>query len=620
MNASSRSLGFSILTLIVALCACSPPLFAQSLPTDAQPSCTVPPATFATWFASGTPSLNGVVNPANSVTFGHANNCEFYQWSAQMFLWLTSPAPPSYGGGAFIFDSPTFFDVSPPDASGNRSFIPHVPGKFRFFPVRATKVGPHRLPVIMDKRGRMFEIELPKMAPDGKQLILNQSNKAVEIDKAALENGKTIFRDKAGKEIAKPTPIIRPELKKALVVQKFLVAGKPIFLDPQGNVIETEEGQADFSVLLAQNGSLVYYVSIVNDVYAYFRTGTATGGITPKPTQFPTTQSDLTKITKFASGYGVTFPDPNALTIELKSAWVETTGLANPGSYITMQATVPTYNTTDSSHWSQNPTGQKTVQLALVGMHVVGSAAGHGEMIWSTFEHFGNSPNGTYQYVANDGTTKTVAASAAGTWLFSAANSAGPFNDSHAQLNFAARCVPAAPNDICAVAAPNSSTISASDTMRMAAFGVAPNVTPNGQDASVAAANTEVISLDNSVLGQLLAGDIRANYFLVGSTWTTTSTPGVSSVSPTSPFNSAPNSGGGNEVGTSQLANTTMETYEQIASPNPAWGTGVNCFACHTDGATSNNTPATTGLSHIFGVLRPLPPPLPKTKATPSKK
>src|SRR5437868_15382651 len=88
---------------------------AQSMPTDPQSSCKVTPALFATWFESPPAAANGVVNPANSVTFPNSPNCSFYQWSKQMFLWLTSPAPSRYGGCARIFDSPTFFDVSPPD-------------------------------------------------------------------------------------------------------------------------------------------------------------------------------------------------------------------------------------------------------------------------------------------------------------------------------------------------------------------------------------------------------------------------------------------------------------------------------------------------------------------------
>ena len=53
-------------------------------------------------------------------------------------------------------------------------------------------------------------------------------------------------------------------------------AHKVIFVDLVGNVIDSEEGQADGGVLLTQSGSLVYYVSMTNDVFAYFLTGATT--------------------------------------------------------------------------------------------------------------------------------------------------------------------------------------------------------------------------------------------------------------------------------------------------------------------------------------------------------
>jgi hypothetical protein len=119
------------LSKLAALALLSSTAFAnaQTIPNDALATCTVPPAAFNAFFESGTPSLNGVVNPADSVAFPNNPNCSFYQWSMQMFLWLTSPAPVTYGGGGGrIFDSPAFFDVSPPDQNGQRTFIPHFSG------------------------------------------------------------------------------------------------------------------------------------------------------------------------------------------------------------------------------------------------------------------------------------------------------------------------------------------------------------------------------------------------------------------------------------------------------------------------------------------------------------
>ena len=123
-------------------------------------------------------------------------------------------------------------------------------------------------------------------------------------------------------------------------------------------------------------------------------------------------------------------------------------------------------------------------------------------------------------------------------------------------------------------------TISPSDTLRWKPFGAATNLSPNPIDGNAANSNTEIISINNSVRGMLLSGDIRGNYIMSGATWT------IGGASPTS----------SNQVGTNQLANSTMETYQQGTST--LGGPGFNCFSCH----TAN----TTFVSHVFPQLKPL--------------
>jgi hypothetical protein len=549
------------------------------MPSDAKATCIVTATDFANWFESGSVTLNGVVKPADSVNFPNTPNCSFYQWSEQMFLWLASPAPSTYGGGGRIFDSPVFYDVSPPDANGDRTLIPHVAGRIRDFSLRSSQVGPNNLQLIFDKGGRMLEIEPPKLGPSGKQLIRNEKGESVEIEKIAVgENKKPVFFDRAGKVISNPRPLIRPELNQDRVVQKFMIDRTPIFLNSSGNVIDTEQGQAGGNaVLQARNGSLVYYVTMVNDVYAYFLTGTKNGGITPTPTQFPTSQADLNKIIAFAANAGPnakTFPDPEALAVEVKSSWVEASAVPNPGDYITMTATIPTYDQTNPNQWT--PNGQKTVKLAMVGIHVVGSMLGHPEMLWATLEHQSNMPNGTYSYINTSNVVKTVAQSTAGNWVFCAPNSAGLFNQEHMSFN--------SPN----IDANTGFTISPSDTIRWKAWGGASDVSPNPiaqpTNPATAASNTEIISINNSVRGGLASGDVRGNYIFTGATWT------IGGAAPTGSF---PN---GNEVGTSKLCNATMETYQQ--GSNTLFNTGTNCFTCH----HSN----TVNVSHIFAPTKKL--------------
>jgi len=572
-------IALAALPLLMLFVACpGPPLNPQNLPSDASDACPLSAATFNTWFHSGSVTLDGAVDPANSLN-NLIPNCGFYQWSEQMFMWLTSPTPPSYGGGGGrIFDSTPFFDVSPPDANGIRTFLPHSAGLIHAFPLRAAQVGPHGLVVVMDRSRRLLEVQPPD--PQAKPLIRDQSGKTVEIAHVRPDkNGKLILLDPAGQTILAQPPEVKKMVDQkrtsnAFMVNKFIIDGFPIFIDPSLAVVDVEQGQAgDSSVLEAQttaNGSLVYYATVVNDVYAYFATGVKDGAITTTtPGQFPTTLSDLNATIAFATGHGKPnppFPDPNALAIEVKSSWVLAAGLPNLSSYITMTATVPTYNQTNPNTWT--PTGQQTVQLAMVGMHVVGSTLNHPEMVWATFEHLANAPRAQYSYINTSSATVIVPQNPAAAWVFTANGSGGPFNNPHMSFTGPPS------NNIQSI---NPFTISPSDTLRMDPFGI---------DGSNASSNTEIISTNNHVRGMMASGDVRGNYILTGATWIAGGGP------PSSGF----------QVGTNTMTNATMETYQQ----------GSNCFDCHSDPPMLGGLTGPPGhvqgigLSHIYGGLQPL--------------
>src|SRR5215203_6766781 len=151
-------LASAAMTLVVGI-GIAYALTQQVVPADAGGNClnSLTTAEFNTWFDAGAVSLNGAVKPANSVLFPDVPNCSFYKWSEQMFLWLTSPAPPRYGGGGgLIMNSPAFYDVTPPDANGGRQFVPHSRGFLRVFTLRASQKGPLDLPVIQEKRTLFF--------------------------------------------------------------------------------------------------------------------------------------------------------------------------------------------------------------------------------------------------------------------------------------------------------------------------------------------------------------------------------------------------------------------------------------------------------------------------------
>ena len=622
-SAVRQHAGFFIGRLLVAALACSflPAILAhaQTIPNDPQISapfdCGVSSTAFNGFFHSGTAAVDGVVDPANSVTFPNntgLHNCDFYQWAEQMFLWLTSPAPPSYGGGGGrIFASPQFFTVSPADINGKRTLISNAPNFLRVINVRAAQFGAHGLPVIMSKSGQMFEVQPGPVSKAGKPLVLNRAGQQVEVSRAKLLNGRLILLNKAGKAITAPklvvpkqiplqqiermrlqqpphTAVLAPEhamvamnpsaahvqtllrlkpqaVNPKLIAQRFMINGRNIFLNVNGGVIETEEGQADFppSALITQNGTLIYYVSMVNDVMAYFLTGTKDGAFTPTPTQFPTTLTELQKIQTLATAHNETFPDPNALAIEVKSAWIEASNLANPSQYITTQATVPTFDTTTNpNQWT--PNGQKTTTLALVGMHVVGSAKGHPEMIWATFEHFGNAPDASFNYNSTTfGANHNVPQvnPVTGTWMFTATGATAPFNAVHAQESS---------GNI--VGFPAGSAVVASNILRFKPYGAALGTQPNPLVPDDATSNTQIIGIDDSIANDFAAlpggPDVRTNYYMRGATWTEGGAPPSGSFPPP-----------GADVGTSQLANTTMETFQQTSTSYARFGS--NCFSCH---------------------------------------
>jgi hypothetical protein len=545
----------------------------NALPQDVLPSCTVNQATFNSWFASGTATENGIVTPANSVTFPHQNNCDFYQWSERMFLWVTSPASGTYGQGGTVLESPVFYTVSPENAQEQRELIPHLPNT----PLKMTsglqKNGPNRLPVIKDKLGRLFEIETPAPAANTKALVRNNAGASVEVDHVQSDGkGGVVFMDKTGKAIQNPKAIIQHKLRSNRIVQRFALGKEFIFLDGSGNIIVSEEGQATGDVLMSRNGSLVYYLSFVNDVYAYYLTGTRNGQLPGG--QFPTTAGARDSICAIARANGVTLPDSNALAMEIKTSWVEASSLSDPDNYVTVNASIPVYDTSNASLWI--PIGEKVTKMAMVGMHIVGSVAGHPEMVWATFEQKNNTPNAAYSYIDVNNNVKTVPQDQGTNWLFNTNASDTPYNVSHMR------------NSGDTINAHNGFTISASNTLMSFPWGSAMDSVTNQEDGSSAASNSEVISINNSIMSLLVGNDVRKNYLFIGATWTNGGAPPTGT-------NYGSDTTAGVSIGTSVLANTTMETYFQTAS--------TSCFTCHSGNPATLNP---NDLSHIFSALQPL--------------
>jgi hypothetical protein len=126
-------------------------------------------------------------------------------------------------------------------------------------------------------------------------------------------------------------------------------------------------------VLMGRNGSLVYYASQVNEAFALFLTGVKSREFTPSwgsPLEFPTEQDHVDEIVRYASDRRrVQIRNASALTVEVKSAWIEATGL-DTSKYITMNATVPTFDKTASTWTPNGPSRQYWPWLACMSSGV----------------------------------------------------------------------------------------------------------------------------------------------------------------------------------------------------------------------------------------------------------
>ena len=211
----------------------------------------------------------------------------------------------------------------------------------------------------------------------------------------------------------------------------------------------------------------------------------------------------------------------------------------------------------------------------------------------TTFTLKGNSirlSDSKYYYVDKNGKTKTVGADTGNHWLLNSNTS-----DDRAYYNVSRMSLDH--KGLITANQSQSSVIGSSNTKRINAFGVAYDnkAKPNNENKSTAESNSQIIAVNNTVRDQLIAGDVRKNYIFIGATWTQNgATPTGKSYSvkkkQTSP---------GVAVGTSQLANSTMETYFQYGA-GKFNSNDASCFSCHSGSLAPN---AAFDLSHIYSQL-----------------
>src|SRR5262249_8639954 len=117
--------------------------------------------------------------------------------------------------------------------------------------------------------------------------------------------------------------------------------GKAIRVNRQGEDETPEVGQAGTNgVLISSGGSLVYYVTATNDVFACFMTAVKTEKIMAK--RFAASPAELQQVTDFAAPK--TFNDANALVLEVKTSLVEASSVPDASKYVTIDGEVPDFD------------------------------------------------------------------------------------------------------------------------------------------------------------------------------------------------------------------------------------------------------------------------------------
>ena len=377
-----------------------------------------------------------------------------------------------------------------------------------------------------------------------------------------------------------------------------LRAVKTIKAAQPGDPVDSTGQAGGGGVLLTRNGSLVYYGINVNDVFGYYTTGAKQTpnafANTPIENDFPTTQPDLTLVQDYArtktGNPSFTFQDGIALSMEIKTAWVDANTVQDRSKHVIINAMVPAYNLRTPALWVQ--TGSENKDLALVGMHVVGTVNGHPEMVWATFEHVDNAPDKAYSYNNAAGGITQVPFSSVGQWTFtrSGAPDTNIINEYQKTGSATLPGTKVTVNGIVGQPVNGVTKIRPVDVVRINPWGDLPDGVTGGGTAALIANATDLISLNSSVNTRLLAvGDVRGNYFQSGSIW---SAKGQIPTSGTDPV----------LRGSLNSSNTTMETYHQFTSA-PGGSTTPNCFGCHSvpAGTPGNQT------SHLFPTMLPLP-------------
>ncbi len=248
--------------------------------------------------------------------------------------------------------------------------------------------------------------------------------------------------------------------------------------------------------------------------------------------------------------------------IEIKASWVLTSALSKKER--------KNYYITKGTMYG------KPVEVALIGMHIVGRVDKHPELVWATFEHDNLAPDYDWK---NKDTNQVLSKK---NFLFYKANT---------------------PANKCPMNNGKTSPVGFTNIFNFYRLGMPESyvnsAVPSSRDLSN---NANIEALNKSVLSQL--GKIKsvwAHYFYKGSVWL--NDPDDSNFQPGDDnIGSLTNT---SLRGSRALGNITMETFVQNQSSASINSGSMNCFECHGTSDfknTVNGQPAAynLALSHLF--------------------
>lgn len=308
-------------------------------------------------------------------------------------------------------------------------------------------------------------------------------------------------------------------------------------------------------VLIDQAGNPIYYAIHFNYHFA----------------DFLERHDLLTKDAILRANESLSFDEPGI--VEMKSAWKILTNADDRSAYIWKEATVPKLVVSDGKVAVDPGGGTRTVDVALLALHVAFTMEGHPEFVWSTFEHVdkAGNPDSAPSATANPGDTDPE--------FIADANASYPLYRAGTPAKEANLDGMIAANALAATFDEPTQTFTRNAGAAESVFRAYP-----ASKQSTTERDEDVDALNDSVrkrFADQAAPDPRQNYKLVGAVWL--DRPGETFMVGKAFANAAGQSSDeGPVAGEDGMSSTAMESFTQKAFPS--------CFSCHDTRAVRTST------------------------------